>query len=98
MTGIEPAFSAWEADVRPLNDIRADGHMVAGRATRVAFEDVEAGELPDVWFHHDPPPPIGPVEPYDRSHASPRIVAAIAEMFGEGHRLPDFVPSDRPVL
>lgn len=26
MTGIEPAFSAWEADVLPLNDIRVEAH------------------------------------------------------------------------
>jgi hypothetical protein len=26
MTGIEPAYSAWEADVLPLNYIRSDLH------------------------------------------------------------------------
>jgi hypothetical protein len=34
MTGIEPAFSAWEADVLPLNYIRAlqyDLNMVTAR-------------------------------------------------------------------
>src|SRR5690349_2910419 len=30
VTGIEPAFSAWEADVLPLNYTRRTGVMVAG--------------------------------------------------------------------
>jgi hypothetical protein len=32
VTGIEPAFSAWEADVLPLNYTREDGHRT-GRAS-----------------------------------------------------------------
>ena len=31
MTGIEPAFSAWEADVLPLNYTREDAHRSVGR-------------------------------------------------------------------
>ena len=37
MTGIEPAFSAWEADVLPLNYIREarQEYTAAGRSTGV---------------------------------------------------------------
>ena len=31
-TGIEPAFSAWEADVLPLNYTRVGAVMVVGRS------------------------------------------------------------------
>jgi hypothetical protein len=38
MTGIEPAFSAWEADVLPLNYIRRGAHT-SGRGLRVGLRD-----------------------------------------------------------
>ena len=34
MTGIEPAFSAWEADVLPLNYIRSGPETSGGRMAR----------------------------------------------------------------
>ena len=41
MTGIEPAFSAWEADVLPLNYIREDPQITNG--DRGSVQEVRPG-------------------------------------------------------
>ena len=37
VTGIEPALSAWEADVLPLNYTRVDSHMNYSRVSEVSI-------------------------------------------------------------
>ena len=46
VTGIEPAFSAWEADVLPLNYTRAGDVIVAWGVPAVAVQapDIELGD------------------------------------------------------
>ena len=43
MTGIEPAFSAWEADVLPLNYTREVGGHCSDRGGEANFDPEAAG-------------------------------------------------------
>ena len=45
-TGIEPAFSAWEADVLPLNYARGDAQRIPGPVGRPSANRVEPAAVP----------------------------------------------------
>jgi hypothetical protein len=50
VTGIEPAFSAWEADVLPLNYTRADAAMLA----KALLSGANARRAGTLGQHRDP--------------------------------------------
>jgi hypothetical protein len=49
MTGIEPAYSAWEADVLPLNYIREEAQLYPDHRSFAGVHMVEQIASPSEW-------------------------------------------------